>query len=51
MLKEKAQRRDGDNWRLVTFTLKLCSCLSLLIFTVNMIGLSVTLETQLRACL
>lgn len=51
MLKEKAQRRDGGNWRLVAFTLKLCSRLSLLIFTVNVIGLSITLETQLRACL
>lgn len=51
VLKEKAQRRDGGTWRLVTFTLKLCGHLSLLIFTVNVIGLSITLETELRACL
>jgi hypothetical protein len=35
MLKEKAQKRWGS-WRVIAFTLKLCSCLSLLVLTVTL---------------
>lgn len=41
------KEEDGSNWSLAAFTWELCSPLSWFFLTVNLIGVSLTLETHL----